>query len=111
MVAPAQNFQPGASMMGGDGAEGQDDDAGSQEICITVASDGSLSVGLEMGGEMQGDETPAKDIADALKQALMLYKQISGGAQAQDQAAFDGGFGKSTSITPSASAPTERNMA
>ena len=112
MVAPAQNFQPGQPMMGGD--QDADSAAGSVRIYIDVAADGSLEVGQgpvppedEAAGGAESADQPAKDIADALKQALMLYKQISGSAKDQGQAAFNSGFG-AAGASPSSSAQVER---
>ena len=72
-------------------------------ICIKVAGDGSLSVGLEneaaemaaAPGSADGEAAeesgyrPAEDIKDALTQALSIYK-ADGQATAESQ--FDSGF-------------------
>ena len=83
MDAAAQSYQQPAQMTGAGADAGEDDDAGSQEIVIAVAADGSMTVGMEVGGQEQGEATPAKDIADALKQALMLYQGMQTGGTAQ----------------------------
>lgn len=73
------------------GPESQDD--GSYTICIHVAADGALSVGLEQEAADPADEyagmKPAEDIKDALTQALAIYK-ADGKATAEAQ--FDQGF-------------------
>ena len=96
----AAQIQPDAPMMDGGGTDGEDDDVGSKEIVISVMPDGSMTVGMEVDGQDQGEATPAKDIADALKQALMLYQGMQTGGTAQQ--GFD-------SVTPpKAAAPRSK---
>ena len=83
-------------MAEGEAGQPDNDPAGSVELCIQVAADGSLSVYKESsadGEEANTTESPRQDAADigqALKMVLDMYKQLSANGQ-QDQ--FDSGFG------------------
>jgi hypothetical protein len=87
---PNEAMEPAGPEVG-EASEAQDD--GSYTICIHVAADGALSVGLEQEAADPADEyaglKPAEDIKDALTQALAIYKQ-DGKATAESQ--FDAGF-------------------
>lgn len=62
------------------------------ELCIKVASDGTLSVYKEVGEDEGGEQAaqPAADIGAALKMILDMYKGLS---QPGADQAFDDGFG------------------
>lgn len=60
------------------------DEPGSVELCITIAKDGSLSVYKEAEGQ-ESARQPADDITQALKMVLMLYREASPTADAEDQ--------------------------
>ncbi len=84
MMDPNEGMEPAAP-------EAAEVDDGSYTICIRVAADGSLSVGMEDEGaeDEYAGLKPAEDIKDALTQALAIYKQ-DGKATAESQ--FDSGF-------------------
>jgi len=72
-----------------------------QEVCIKLGTDGSLTVSLETG-EDEGEETPAKNVKDALRIAGQILDGLMGQAAApaaqEEEAAFQaemiGGVGK-----------------
>jgi hypothetical protein len=84
---------------GADEASEQDQSQGGYCIEIHVSADGSLSVGVEPESE-EYDEgqgapdkgTPAKNIKDALTQALEIYKSNGQAPEGGSDAEFDSGF-------------------
>ena len=97
----AYTGQPGQMAEGE--PEGQADGS---EICIAIAQDGAITTYLEVGGQPKGEKMPARDITEALKQAVSLYRQIGAGSE---QDAFSAGFGKA-GPSPSPASPSERLM-
>ncbi len=91
------------AMAGGMAEETQTPEAAEQgdEVCIKLGSDGSLTVSLETS-EQEGEETPAKNVDDALRIAKQILDGLMGEAQApaaaEEDAAFQaemmGGMGK-----------------
>lgn len=63
------------------------EDMGGFVVCIAVAPDGQLSVGME-GGEMR----PAEDRKDALTQALELLKSEGKAGEDTAEAEFSAGY-------------------
>lgn len=75
----------------GDAAEDAAE-AGTTELCIRVAADGSLTVYQEAEGAAAGasQEYPAADIGEALQIVMQMHKGLQ--SKAQPGADFDAGF-------------------
>ena len=87
-------MQPGAQP-----PAAEQDAAGTVEITLEVAPDGSLSVSQSSGDEQAEQKQPADDIGAALKMILEAYKRL-GTSQAGDQMAA--GFGSAAGGSPRA---------
>ena len=105
-MATQPMMQPMADPAADQGQGADTDEAGSVELCIEVAVDGSLSVYKEMGDNENGEaaemKQPAADIGAALKMVLDLYKSLG---QKDANAEFDEGFGQ-----PPSSARVQRGF-
>ncbi len=110
---------PGGGPDGMAGADGGGSGQGAYDICIHVAEDGSLAVGVSHGGGVGADDAagyggdgggqggdagmqPATDIKEALTMALEIYRSNgdgpadSGAMQDEFASGFSGGGGDGT---------------
>jgi hypothetical protein len=62
-------------------SEGEGNEVGSVEFCVTKAQDGTLTFHVERDGQAE-QSMPAPDIGQALKMVLDAYRQEDGGAEA-----------------------------
>jgi hypothetical protein len=92
-------MQPAGAM-----PEAEDDMAGTREICIEVAADGSLSVYTE-GGSEESPKQPAADIGEALQLALDAYKSMS--ESQPGETAYKAAFSRDTPQKQREAAPGE----
>lgn len=97
------------SEMPEDGMIPDDNQAGTVELCIQVAPDGTMTVYKEMpgqdGAQQEGQRQPAASIGEALKMVLDLYKSMEPG---NGDAAFQAGY---SADEPEMQRPMGRNMA